>query len=63
MSKTLVRPGQRLRRGTEIGKVGHTGKALGDHVHYEVRKNANAVNPYQFILEEETVAPASGRRP
>ena len=52
LSKFLVKPGQRIKRGDIIGEVGKTGKALGPHVHYEVRVNGKPVNPYYYILEE-----------
>ena len=52
LSKFLVRPGQRVKRGDIIGEVGKTGKALGPHVHYEVRVNGKPVNPYYYLLEE-----------
>ena len=52
LSKFLVKPGQRVKRGDTIGLVGKTGKALGPHVHYEVRLNGKSVNPYYYIIEE-----------
>lgn len=52
LSKFLSKPGQRVKRGDIIGEVGKTGKALGPHVHYEVRVNGKAVNPYYYLLEE-----------
>ena len=52
LSKFLVREGQRVRRGEVIGLVGRTGKALGPHLHYEVRINGTPVNPLRYILEE-----------
>ncbi len=48
----VVRPGQKIRRGDLLGYVGKTGKALGPHLHYEIRINNSAVNPYNYILEE-----------
>ena len=52
LSKFAVKAGQRVKRWDVIGYVGQTGKALGPHVHYEVRRNGKAVNPYKYILEE-----------
>lgn len=52
LSKFLVKPGQRVKRGEIIGEVGKTGKALGPHVHYEVRVNGKPVNPFYYLLEE-----------
>jgi murein DD-endopeptidase MepM/ murein hydrolase activator NlpD len=53
LSKFLVKSGQKVKRGDVIGLVGKTGKALGPHLHYEVRINNKPVNPYTYILEEE----------
>jgi len=53
LSKFLVKSGQRVKRGDVIGLVGKTGKALGPHLHYEVRLNNKPTNPYNYILEEE----------
>jgi murein DD-endopeptidase MepM/ murein hydrolase activator NlpD len=52
LSKFNVKVGQKVKRKDVIGFVGQTGKAIGPHVHYEVRKNGRAVNPYHYILEE-----------
>jgi murein DD-endopeptidase MepM/ murein hydrolase activator NlpD len=52
LERYVVKPGQKLRRGDVLGYVGKTGKALGPHLHYEVRINDTAVNPYNYILEE-----------
>lgn len=52
LSRFLAKPGQKVKRGETIGLVGQTGKAIGPHVHYEVRLNGKDVNPYYYILEE-----------
>lgn len=52
MSKYNVKPGQKVKRGDVIGYVGTTGKALGPHVHYDIKLNGKNVNPYKYILEE-----------
>jgi len=52
MTKSIVKPGQKIKRGDQIGFVGKTGKASGYHLHYEVRINGKSVNPYNYILEE-----------
>jgi murein DD-endopeptidase MepM/ murein hydrolase activator NlpD len=48
----VVHEGQSVKRGEIIGYVGHTGKAVGPHVHYEVHRDGKPVNPYSYILEE-----------
>jgi len=51
ISKYLVRPGQRVKRGDTIGLIGSTGKARGPHVHYEVRLDGKSLNPWYYILD------------
>ena len=64
LSGFKVRPGQRVTRGELIGLVGSTGKSTGPHLHYEVIKNGEKVNPigyyhsdlspeqYEMLLEQ-----------
>ena len=51
LSKYLVKQGQRIKRGDAIGLVGKTGRAIGPHVHYEVRLNDKSLNPWYYILD------------
>jgi|CXWL01.1.fsa_nt_gi murein DD-endopeptidase MepM/ murein hydrolase activator NlpD len=48
LSQIEVQPGQRVRRGDEIGKVGSTGRSTGPHCHYEVRLNNQPIDPMQY---------------
>jgi len=50
LSKILVRNGQKLVRGEEIGLVGSTGKSTGPHLHYEVLQNKKNVNPINYYF-------------
>jgi len=52
LSKFLIKAGEKVKRGDVIGLVGKSGKALGPHLHYEVRINNKPVNPNEYILEE-----------
>ncbi|MDR1741680.1 MAG: M23 family metallopeptidase [Synergistaceae bacterium] len=48
-SSVKVRPGQAVKRGAIVGLVGRTGRAVGHHLHFEVRKNGKAVNPLPYL--------------
>ncbi len=49
LSRIMVRPGARVTRGTDIGRVGSTGRSTGSHVHYEVLYDGKVRNPTSFI--------------
>jgi septal ring factor EnvC (AmiA/AmiB activator) len=50
LSKTLVKVGQRVKRGDKIAEVGMTGNTTGPHLHYEVRLNGIPANPMRYIM-------------
>ena len=54
MSKFAVHVGQKISRGDLLGYVGNTGTSTGPHLHYEVRKNGNPVNPANFYYNDLT---------
>jgi lipoprotein NlpD len=45
----LVRLGQRVRQGEPIATVGQSGRATGNHLHFEVRHKAVPIPPYKFL--------------
>jgi lipoprotein NlpD len=45
----LVEEGAWVERGQIIGKVGQTGRASGPHLHFEIRRNNQAVNPMLYL--------------
>lgn len=54
LSKATVKPGEKVKRGHVIGKLGRTGAATGPHLHYEVIKNGQKVNPMNYITSTLT---------
>ncbi|CAG0992298.1 Murein DD-endopeptidase MepM [Flavobacteriales bacterium] len=54
LSKIAVKTSQKVKRGDVIGFVGNTGKSVGPHLHYEVRKNDNPINPINFFFNDLT---------
>jgi murein DD-endopeptidase MepM/ murein hydrolase activator NlpD len=46
LSEIDVQPGQSLKKGAALGKVGSTGRATGPHLHWGIRLNGARVNPY-----------------
>ena len=54
MSKFKVREGEEIKRGDVIGYVGSTGTSTAPHLHYEVIKNGEKINPMNFFFNDLT---------
>jgi len=50
--KTLVRPGDSVKRGDTIALVGRTGNATTEHCHFEIRLSNRPVDPMPYFLTE-----------
>lgn len=49
LSRIVVRKGQKVTMGQQIGCVGMTGLATGPHLHFEVRVNGTPVDPLGYL--------------
>ena len=49
LSKILVSSGQQIEIGQQIGNIGSTGRSTGPHLHYEVHRNGQKINPQSFL--------------
>ncbi len=52
LSDFQVREGQKVKRGDVIGFVGNTGFSSGPHLHYEVMKNGQKLNPINYYFND-----------
>ena len=51
LAKSLVKEGQRVKRGDVVGLVGSSGLATGPHLHYMVKVNGQSFDPTRYILD------------
>lgn len=55
MSKTNVKPGQRVSRGQVLGEVGATGRVTGPHLHLSVFAQGQSVDPLPLLAKKDAV--------
>lgn len=56
-ARNLVRAGQTVKRGTVVAHAGSTGASTGPHVHYEIWKKGESVDPMPFVKGNQFSAP------
>lgn len=49
LSAFIAEKGQIVHAGTPIAQVGSTGRSTGPHLHFEVRRDDQAINPLTFL--------------
>ncbi|MFO1463685.1 MAG: M23 family metallopeptidase [bacterium] len=54
--KNLVDNGDRVKQGQRIAKLGSTGNASGDHLHFEIRDENGTYDPIDFLPERRYTA-------
>ena len=48
-SRNLVRVGQSVQKGDPVAVIGSTGRSTGTHVHFEVLRDGNLLNPTRYL--------------
>ena len=48
----LVKEGDWVEEGTPLAKVGSSGRSTGPHLHFEVKRNGNHLDPHEFLRIE-----------
>ncbi len=62
MAKIYVSSGQSVRRGAVVGLMGDSGSSGGPHLHIELRKGGQLVNPMRYLVAPTgTAGPDAGR--
>ncbi|MGI8631573.1 MAG: peptidoglycan DD-metalloendopeptidase family protein [Solirubrobacterales bacterium] len=49
LSSVAVSPGQRVSSGSGIGRVGSTGRSTGPHLHFELRRRGEPLDPMPYL--------------
>ena len=57
LSRVVVREGDHVAMGAQIGKSGSTGRSTGPHLHYEIRRNGDAIDPMHYLKAARKLQP------
>ena len=63
LSKVLIKLGDVVKRGQQIGEVGSTGRSTGPHLHFEVLVDGAPQNPARFLAAGDTALAVRGKGP
>jgi murein DD-endopeptidase MepM/ murein hydrolase activator NlpD len=54
LRKTLVKPGDLVKRGQIIAESGNTGLTIAPHLHFEIHRNNTPVDPINYLFTDIT---------
>ena len=63
LSKIKVNPGQKVKQGQLVGKIGATGRTTGPNLHWTVRLNGVPVDPHVFLGRNGPLPPPTTPQP
>jgi murein DD-endopeptidase MepM/ murein hydrolase activator NlpD len=52
LSEVHIRAGQRVNRGQHIGDIGSTGRSTGPHLHFQLGRDGEAIDPIQLVCPD-----------
>jgi len=52
LQRRLVQKGQKVTRGDIIARVGATGRSTFSHLHYEIERNGERIDPLPYVLTD-----------
>ncbi|MDH3226623.1 MAG: M23 family metallopeptidase [Thermoleophilia bacterium] len=53
LSAALVKPGEFVGRGDEVGRIGTTGSVTGSHLHFELHDAAGPFDPFDLLVPRD----------
>lgn len=56
LGTVYVKKGQRVARGEPLGTMGNTGRSFGTHLHFEVRRDNERLDPTDHLVDDLPVA-------
>jgi len=54
LKSMMVKEGDKVQKGQEIGSVGHTGSSTKDHLHFEILEDGKSKDPIKYLPEIKT---------
>lgn len=62
LSKIDVRPGQKLRQGAQLGRVGSTGRSTGPHLDFRLKQGGKLLDPTKNVVPRSVQVARADRK-